>query len=215
MNRFDRQDRSFAIALAAIAGYVDAIGFLKAGGFFVSFMSGNSTRLAVGAAHGTPSAVIAAGLIAAFVAGVMAGTVASGRNGTRSQRVLMAVAGLLTFAEACDVLGWETASIFLAAAAMGAENAIFVRDGDIQIGVTYMTGTLVKFGQRLTRMLQGEKGTGWLAFLTLWLGLVGGGILGASAYAWLGFAGLWPAIAALVAMSFYMPGQQRSDTAFR
>lgn len=29
-------------------GYVDAVGFMMTGGFFVSFMSGNSTRLAVG-----------------------------------------------------------------------------------------------------------------------------------------------------------------------
>jgi uncharacterized membrane protein YoaK (UPF0700 family) len=32
---------------------------------------------------------------------------------------------------------------------MGAENALFERDGEVQIGLTDMTGTLVKFGQRL------------------------------------------------------------------
>ncbi|MEJ7926576.1 DUF1275 family protein [Sphingobium sp. AN641] len=41
--------RSFAIALAFLAGYIDVLGFLTTSGFFVSFMSGNSTRLAVGA----------------------------------------------------------------------------------------------------------------------------------------------------------------------
>lgn len=65
----------YATALAAIADYVDAIGFLKAGGFFVSFMSGNSTRLAVGLGTGAPSAAFAAGLVASFVVGVMAGKV--------------------------------------------------------------------------------------------------------------------------------------------
>ncbi len=30
--------------------------------------------------------------------------------------------------------------------AMGAEDLIFERNGDVTIGVTYMTGTLVKFG---------------------------------------------------------------------
>ena len=37
-----------AVALAALAGFVDAIAFTRLGGYFVSFMSGNSTRLGVG-----------------------------------------------------------------------------------------------------------------------------------------------------------------------
>jgi len=50
MIRHPRRDQARAIGLAAIAGYVDAIAFVDLGGFFVSFMSGNSTRLAVGLA---------------------------------------------------------------------------------------------------------------------------------------------------------------------
>ena len=52
MKDYRRRDIALAASLSAIAGYVDAIGFLKLGGFFVSFMSGNSTRLGVGAATG-------------------------------------------------------------------------------------------------------------------------------------------------------------------
>jgi len=47
MIHFDARTRLVATSLAALAGYVDAIGFLGRGSFFVSFMSGNSTRLAV------------------------------------------------------------------------------------------------------------------------------------------------------------------------
>ncbi|RSY01673.1 DUF1275 domain-containing protein, partial [Sphingomonas koreensis] len=47
MIRYDRNRRRFAVALAAMAGFVDAVGFLSADGYFVSFMSGNTTRLGV------------------------------------------------------------------------------------------------------------------------------------------------------------------------
>ena len=47
-----RRNVALACALSALAGYVDGIGFLHLGGLFVSFMSGNSTRLGVSLAQG-------------------------------------------------------------------------------------------------------------------------------------------------------------------
>ena len=47
-----RANIALACALSALAGYVDAIGFLHLGGLFVSFMSGNSTRMGVSLAEG-------------------------------------------------------------------------------------------------------------------------------------------------------------------
>ncbi|MCL2535023.1 MAG: DUF1275 family protein, partial [Nocardiaceae bacterium] len=41
-----------AVFLSGLAGFVDAMGFITLGGFFVSFMSGNSTKLSVSAADG-------------------------------------------------------------------------------------------------------------------------------------------------------------------
>jgi uncharacterized membrane protein YoaK (UPF0700 family) len=54
MNRLDRNARSLATGFAAMAGMVDAIGFMASGGFFLSFMSGNSTRLSVGIVESAP-----------------------------------------------------------------------------------------------------------------------------------------------------------------
>jgi uncharacterized membrane protein YoaK (UPF0700 family) len=38
MNRYDRKIWGLAACFAALAGYVDALGFVYLGGFFVSFM---------------------------------------------------------------------------------------------------------------------------------------------------------------------------------
>ncbi|MDB5537022.1 MAG: hypothetical protein JWQ65_1897, partial [Devosia sp.] len=36
---------SLGLLLTAAAGFIDAIGFIKLGGFYTSFMSGNTTQL--------------------------------------------------------------------------------------------------------------------------------------------------------------------------
>ena len=78
MRRYSRPALLLAALLAALAGYIDAVGFLQLGGFFVSFMSGNSTRLGVGAALGDLTIVATAGgLIGLFVLGVIGGVLAA------------------------------------------------------------------------------------------------------------------------------------------
>lgn len=141
---------------------------------------------------------MAAGIIGTFLLGVIAGSVAghfSGRN--RRPVVLALVAVLLGLAAGLATAGMPRAAILFAGLAMGAENAIFERDGEVHIGLTYMTGTLVKLGQRLTAAFLGGDRMGWLPYLLLWLGLVTGGLAGALVYPHLGLSGLW--IAASVA----------------
>ena len=61
-----------------------------------------------------------------------------------------------------DSIGFAMAGAGVLAMAMGAENSVFQRDGEVTIGLTYMTGTLVKMGQRIAgALLGGPK----LAFL--------------------------------------------------
>jgi uncharacterized membrane protein YoaK (UPF0700 family) len=83
------------------------------------------------------------------------------------------------------------ASAAFAALAMGALNAVFQRDGDIAIGVTYMTGALVRMGHRIAAALRGGPVWGFAPFLMLWMALTTGAVLGALSYGRIGGAALW------------------------
>lgn len=201
MIRYDKRIRVFAALLSALAGYVDAIGFIHLGGFFVSFMSGNSTRLGVGLANNWANTFLAAGLIGTFVAGVVMGSfVGDLARAQRRPAVLILVATLLALAAGLSMVGATRLAVIAMALAMGAENAVFGQDGELHIGLTYMTGTLVKLGQRITVALSGGDRLGWLPYLMLWIGLVGGALAGAMTYSWIGLGGLW--IAAMAALTF-------------
>ncbi|APG08458.1 membrane protein [Bradyrhizobium japonicum] len=92
-----RRNIALACALSMLAGYVDGIGFLHLGGLFVSFMSGNSTRLGVSLAEAQWwQAASALGLIALFVAGAAAGSlVVLGGGAERQPWLLLIETGLL------------------------------------------------------------------------------------------------------------------------
>lgn len=180
------------MCLSAVAGYVDAVGFLATGGFFVSFMSGNSTRLAVGIAHDTAGALVGAGLIGGFVLGVTLGSLCGTLAGAhRRSAVLLLVAALLAGAASCGMAGWPLFAIAFAGLAMGAENAAFEQPGGGSVGLTYMTGTLAKAGQGIAAMLLGRGGFEWLSYLVLWAGLVAGAVMGTLVYPRLGLSALW------------------------
>jgi uncharacterized membrane protein YoaK (UPF0700 family) len=165
-------------------------------------MSGNSTRLAVGLADGAPYALFALGLIVAFVAGVSTGALIGRKAGARrAPAVLAFVALCLAAAATLASLGALPLAIFALAFAMGAENTVFAQDGEVRIGLTYMTGALVKLGKGLTAALLGEDRFGWAPHLLLWLGLVFGAALGALAFRHLGAQALWLAAALMSALA--------------
>jgi len=184
-----------AAALSGLAGYVDAVGFMTLGGFFVSFMSGNSTRLGVGLATGVWSqATTAASLIVLFVLGVViGGTVARRVGEERRSVVLTAETVFLALGALACTLGWPAIGMSLVVMAMGIENAVLQRQGDVGVGLTYMTGTLVRIGQRIATALHGGPRWEWAPYLALWAGLPIGGALGAMSFVWLGVLALWPA----------------------
>jgi uncharacterized membrane protein YoaK (UPF0700 family) len=185
MLRFDPSHQLLAVGVAILAGFVDAIGFVESAGFFVSFMTGNSTRLAVGLAEGQHAALVAAIIIATFVFGVVAGSLVGAQAGRRrSLAVLLGVTILLAIATLLRLEGEGWSAILSLALAMGVTNAAVAgRDGSV-IGVTYMTGTLVQMGQKIANALRGEGDRRWLHHLGLWAALVGGALLGARVVIW-------------------------------
>jgi uncharacterized membrane protein YoaK (UPF0700 family) len=197
-----RRNVALACALSALAGYVDGIGFLHLGGLFVSFMSGNSTRLGVSLANGHwQNAAAALGLIAAFVVGAAAGSLIVLGSIRRQPWVLLAEAALLAAAALCYAFGLPNVAIALIVLAMGLENAVFQIDGGAGLGITYVTGALVKVGQHLAAAIIGGARWAWLPNLLLWAALVAGSLFGALAYQRINLAAIWFAAAAALALS--------------
>lgn len=195
MNRLDRNARILAVSFAAMAGMVDAIGFLASGGFFVSFMSGNSTRFSVGLIEGASYVGFVVLLLSSFVAGVVTGSLIGRRNVLSAARrqafILITISLLLLLAPLIASLGYLPVGLCLAAFSMGLENTLFEREGSVSFGLTYMTGALVKIGQGLATLISGGARLDWLPYLLLWFGLVSGAALGALLFGIFGFVSLW------------------------
>lgn len=194
---------ALACALTTLAGYIDAIGFLHLGGLFVSFMSGNSTRMAVNLADGHwRPALEAFGLVTLFVIGAGVGSmIVLGKGMRRQPWVLLAEALLLAAAALCYTFGMTEAAVGIIVIAMGMENAVFQSEGSAGLGVTYVTGGLVKVGEFAAAALTGGPRFGWLPNLLMWLALVAGAVAGAAAYHWINLDSIWFAAAVALALS--------------
>jgi uncharacterized membrane protein YoaK (UPF0700 family) len=207
-----RRNVILACALSAVAGYVDGIGFIHLGGLFVSFMSGNSTRLGVSLAEGNwRGALEALGLIAVFITGAGCGSLIVRRGRYRQASVLFVEALLLVVAAASYQLDWPVIPIVMIVMAMGLENAVFQIEGGAGIGLTYMTGALVKVGQGLASALSGGARWVWLPNLLLWASLVTGAIIGTLAYHRFSLAAIWFAAGAVMAICVILAVAERTQ----
>ncbi|HTR12842.1 MAG TPA: YoaK family protein [Roseiarcus sp.] len=200
MNRADFGHILLATALMALAGFVDAVGFLTLKGLFVSFMSGNSTQFALNAGrHDWTVAAPAGALVGLFVAGVVAGRLLGrAAGGWRRPIILLAEAILLAVASFVRPAGFMPA--ILMTLAMGAQNTIQHRAGWVRTPGAYVTGALVSFGERLADAIVGAgPRIGWAPYLLLWVALVFGGSMGAVAYGGAGLRALFiPAVGAAI-----------------
>ncbi|UVI40021.1 YoaK family protein [Qipengyuania spongiae] len=171
--------RALQLGLSGLAGLLDATGFLIAQGYFVSFMSGNTTQLGVNLLDGIPQVLLPAGLIACFLGGVTAGAAIGWTSERRPRSTLLAISlALVSIAAAAYEFGSTLGFLAPAAFAMGLVNNVFLRDDGSSAGVTYMTGALVRIGQNFAASLLGQRNRIKPGYGLLWLCLLGGAILG-------------------------------------
>jgi uncharacterized membrane protein YoaK (UPF0700 family) len=137
-----------------------------------------------------------------FVTGAACGSlIVLGRGANRQPWVLLVEAALLAVAALCYTSGLSNVAIAAMVLAMGLENAVFQIEGGAGLGLTYITGALVKVGQLLAAALTGGAYWAWLPNLLLWAALVMGAVCGAMAYHWINLAAIWFAAALALALS--------------
>ena len=173
--------------LAGLAGVLGATAFTHSAGYFVTFMTGNAQRAALGFFRGDVLlSITAALLIVCFVAGVVIASVCRRHFWVAHPHgpTVLATFSLLA-ATVVDVLdeGWEEnlldfAPVMLVAFAIGALNTSFVKDGEVSVPLSYVTGTLVKMGQGIERHLAGGKAADWLGYFLLFASFTLGAVVG-------------------------------------
>ena len=140
-----------ASLLCLVAGYVDAIGYTELGGVFAANMTGNSVLLAIAAARGEGTRVMAYGFtLVAFLAGAMAASALRRATGRPTWALLAAIALLLI--GAVGDMG-SNARLALLAATMGLQGGAVTRFGATPLQTVVVTGTLVRLADHLIEHL--------------------------------------------------------------
>jgi uncharacterized membrane protein YoaK (UPF0700 family) len=173
--------------LAALAGVLGATAYTHSAGYFVTFMTGNAQRAVLGFFRGdVVLSISAALLVVCFVAGVVIASVCRRHFWVahpHGPTVLTTFS--LVAATVVDIFdeGWEQANldfgpILLVAFGIGALNTSFVKDGEVSVPLSYVTGTLVKMGQGIERHIAGGKAADWLGYFLLFTSFALGAALG-------------------------------------
>jgi uncharacterized membrane protein YoaK (UPF0700 family) len=197
-------ERALALTLLAAAGYLDAVAFLALSGIFVAFMSGNTTILGQSIAYGHwHTLAICAALIIGFFAGNILGNVITRWGGPRAHHIQssatiawVALGALLTVVVSPEI------GLPVVAIGSGLINTALSRSTDVHVGLTYVTGTLVKAAHQLVYGIRTDDAWQWTTTVATWLVFACGAMAGGFGYRWIGVSSIWIAVVALVIAAF-------------
>jgi uncharacterized membrane protein YoaK (UPF0700 family) len=171
------------VALAAVAGCVDAASFLGLQSVFTANQTGNTVLLGIGLSQGDWSAALrSVGALAGFCVGVALAALVLRGSAAGWQRTAAAVVGAEAIALGALAALWAPAPtivlIALAALAMGAQSALTLQLGVPGVTTTFITGTVTRIVSELAgrprAFGEGTAGLSWVAYLT---GAVVGGLI--------------------------------------
>lgn len=186
--------------LSVIAGMSDAIGFSQTGEF-VSFMSGNTTRMAIAFSnHDLSRGLRLFTVIGLFVLGNTLGAIVGHLGRTHKRTCLLIYSFFLLGVSATlprvvgypDTLGLENlpgavrtyvpdmslVSLVLLIFAMAGLNCTVEIAEGVGLSLTFVSGALAKLGRGLGNLFMGEGRVDWTVQLGPWGGLVLGAIIG-------------------------------------
>ncbi|HVW08132.1 MAG TPA: YoaK family protein [Bryobacteraceae bacterium] len=207
---------SEALLLTLIAGFIDAVGFLRLGGIYIANMSGNSVAIGIHSASGVWAEAGERCLpVVFYVAGlIVSRTMIHAERERRLEKVsvsplILEMILLFLFIRVAP----RNLAIGLGAFAMGVQAAAITRFNQIPVHTAFVTGSLVKMADRLVagtrekdpveRKLAFQQST-W--FLGLWIAYVLGAIGGAGAFQNRGVSVVYwtfPLLAALAAFHLF------------
>ena len=192
-----------ALTLATIAGAVDSVAYSELGNLFVSFMSGNSTRLGVDLAgfDGRDALPVLASILL-FIAGAWSGTrLADVAAPWNVPLVLGLEAAVIGGAALVIAATGRIAALYAIAVAMGMQNAVHPTVAGAGIGKSFVTGTLFGVGQALARARRDRAALrASLANLLSWAAFVAGAVLGTAVRVRLGTTATLAMVAAGLAV---------------
>ena len=184
-----------AVAFAMIAGYADAIGYLRFRAF-AGMMTGNTVLMGMAVFHRADLPVWEyASLLALFASAAIVAYLSLPRV---APGTLLAVEALLIVGADLVRANWAIICLVIA---MGLQNPVAARFG-VPLNTTFITGVILRFCEGLSRWLHALAGRGtgepFAIFGFVWLGYAAGAALGTGVFRLIS----WPSVIPIALLAF-------------
>jgi uncharacterized membrane protein YoaK (UPF0700 family) len=170
------REKHVAVALAGVAGFLDAVGYLTLAHLFTAHMTGNTSKLGIALGHGKLGAALPLALAPPlFAVGVAAGTLLVDARRPRAPLLAEAVlvTAFMTIGGLAGRHGDTVASPYpfyvletVATLALGLQTAALTDVDGTTIRTSYVSGVLTNLTQGAVRRLRGARERKPLALLT-------------------------------------------------